>query len=43
MPGELCILNIDVIGAWKRAGEPAEKEIRAFLIKDKPEGLLKTT
>jgi hypothetical protein len=33
---------IDVIGAWKRAGEPSDEEIRAlFFIEDKPKGLLK--
>jgi len=30
---------IDVIGAGKQAGEPADEEIRALFIKDKPEDL----
>jgi len=33
---------IDVIGAWKKAGEPTDEEIRALFIEDKPEALLKT-
>jgi len=41
MPGELCNSNIDVIGAWKRAGEPTDEEIRTLFIEDKPEDLLK--
>lgn len=29
-------------GAWKRAGEPTDEEIRAIFIEDKPEDLLNT-
>lgn len=33
---------IDMIGAWKKAGEPTDEEIRALFIEDKPEDLFKT-
>jgi len=33
---------IEVMGAWKKAGEPTDEEIRALFIEDKPKNLLKT-
>lgn len=33
---------IDMIGAWKQAGEPTDETIRALFKEDKPEELLKT-